>query len=76
MATGDWLDTLLTTAGDTGAAVIDAWGRVQVASYDAQTQPKAQTPLGGIPSTGTGGNMTMLVVAGIALVGVFLVLKK
>lgn len=75
MAT-DWLDNILQTAGDTGAAVIDAWGRVQVASYDAQVQPPAPTPLAGIPSTATGGNMTMLIVAGIALVGVFLVLKK
>ena len=39
----DWFDNLLNTASDVGVQIIDTWGAIQVASLDAQVQPRANT---------------------------------
>lgn len=68
----DTLDKILNSIGSATTSYIDAWGRVKVASLDAQVQPPA--PLS--QASYMGMNATMLIVLGIAAVGVVLVLKK
>lgn len=73
----DIFDSVLTTAGQVTSNVIDAWGRVKVASYDAQIQPPPQTSYTLPQVFGASTNYTTLAVIGaIAAVGVFLVLRK
>lgn len=72
----DWLDNVLATAGNTASQVIDAWGRVQVAQYDAQVQPPARAP-SAFPDFQSGAqNINLWLIGGAALVAIFLVLKK
>lgn len=67
----DSLDKILASIGDATTSYIDAWGRVKVASLDAQVQPPAPNS-----QTTSAMNSTMLIVLGIAAVGMVLVLKK
>lgn len=73
-------DQVLATANNTVTNIIDAWGRVQVARLDAQTQPPIpapQTNLDALFSNSGNSNTVMLIAGGVALLAVaFLVLKK
>lgn len=73
----DIFDSVLNTAGNVTSNVIDAWGRVKVASYDAQLQPAPTTQYTLPQVFGQSTNYaTLAIIAGIAMVGIFVVLKK
>lgn len=71
-----WFDSVLASASNVGSSVIDAWGRVQVAQLDAQAQPPRPVQYTLPQVFGQSANYSMLIIAGIAIVGIFMVMKK
>lgn len=69
----DFLDKVINSASTVATNVIDAWGRVKVASLDAQVQPPPPVPQTTLPFQTSTTNFLAL---GALVVLVILVLKK
>ena len=70
------LQALIDQATAVSAAVITSWGQAQVATTNAQVQPPPVTNQSLSGSLAGNNNSAMLLIGGIALIGLMLALKK